>query len=394
MQRTLEVKDVTTETPETARIKTSEVTIEDQQGRIRALGNAGSSKTSRAFRWFYDRFIAWWLPIPNGNEDLVKISEKEMKLEHRAERLNQLEELYNSKEREIERLKVRVAALSERRVKKNQSKVEDTLSENRQSKVEEDFANFFDETRMDALEKMEKSYSFEKQIEIDIYCPRLLCLIFEAAYEKMEEARRAMFELGKEVTRGFIQLTPDEIKLITGCKRTGVSETSITYPVCLGRQESQYPVEAVDGLMMILKETAPNCNLDCLVEDVIQVVEKKWHRWQEEEELVRNCLLSHAVSHLHKPLFQEYIKASIRLTWRMVTQTPPLRLEYQSLYLQQCHKKMGYHTSPEVRTLVKGTPDQHQEEEIACYLWPGLFDGDGRCIRKGEVLCKIKGNTE
>ena len=55
---------------------------------------------------------------------------------------------------------------------------------------------------------------------------------------------------------------------------------------------------------------------------------------------------------------------------------------------------MGYHMSLEVRTLVKGTPDQHQEEEIACYLWPGLFDAEGRCIRKGEVLCKIKGNTE
>ena len=76
----------------------------------------------------------------------------------------------------------RVATLSERRVKQNQSKVEDTLSENRQSKVEEDFANFFDETRMDALEKMEKSYSFKKQIEIDIYCPRLLCLIFEVCF--------------------------------------------------------------------------------------------------------------------------------------------------------------------------------------------------------------------
>ena len=121
---------------------------------------------------------------------------------------------------------------------------------------------------------------------------------------------------------------------------------------------------------------------------------EKWNRWQEKEKLLRNSRLSRAVGHLHKPLFQEYIKASIRLTWRMVTQTPPLRLEYQSLYLQQCHKKMGYHMSPEVRTLVKGTPDQHQEEEIACYLWPGLFDGEGRCIRKGEVLCKIKRNTE
>ena len=76
-------------------------------------------------------------------------------------------------------LSCRVAALSERRVKQNQSKVEDTLSENRQSKVEEDFANFFDETRMDALEKMQTSFSFKEQLEVDVYFPRLLCLVFE-----------------------------------------------------------------------------------------------------------------------------------------------------------------------------------------------------------------------
>ena len=124
-------------------------------------------------------------------------------------------------------------------------------------------------------------------------------------------------------------------------------------------------------------------------QDVIQAAKWKWSRWQEKEILVRNSQISHAVSQLHKPLFQEYIKASIQLTWRMVTQTPPLRLEYHSSHLQRYHKNMGYHMSPEVRMLVKGTPDQHQEEEIACYLWPGLFDGEGRCIRKGEVLCKI-----
>ena len=76
-------------------------------------------------------------------------------------------------------LSCRVAALSERRVKQNQSKVEDTLSKNRQSKVEEDFANFFDETRMDTFEKMQTSCSFKEQLEVDVYCPRLLCLVFE-----------------------------------------------------------------------------------------------------------------------------------------------------------------------------------------------------------------------
>ena len=43
----------------------------------------------------------------------------------------------------------------------------------------------------------------------------------------MEEARRAIYELGKEVTRGFIQLTPDEIKLITGCKRVRQKKSTL-----------------------------------------------------------------------------------------------------------------------------------------------------------------------
>ena len=74
----------------------------------------------------------------------------------------------------------RVASLSEKRVKQDQSKVEDTLSLNRQSKVEEDFANFFDDARMDAREKIQTFFSLREKIDVDdIYYPRLACLIFE-----------------------------------------------------------------------------------------------------------------------------------------------------------------------------------------------------------------------
>ena len=39
------------------------------------------------YRWLYDRVIAWWFPIPSGNEDLlVKITEKEKELEQQAKR--------------------------------------------------------------------------------------------------------------------------------------------------------------------------------------------------------------------------------------------------------------------------------------------------------------------
>ena len=72
----------------------------------------------------------------------------------------------------------------------------------------------------------------------------------------------------------------------------------------------------------------------------------------------------------------------------MATQVPALRIEYRSSYLESHHKKTGYH--PLVRAKGRVSKDQVPVEEIACYLWPGLFDGGGRLIRAGEVLCRIK----
>ena len=55
----------------------------------------------------------------------------------------------------------RLASLSEKRVKQDQSKVEDTLSLNIQSKVEEDFAKFIDEARIDV--KIESRHSVNQK---------------------------------------------------------------------------------------------------------------------------------------------------------------------------------------------------------------------------------------
>ena len=71
----------------------------------------------------------------------------------------------------------------------------------------------------------------------------------------------------------------------------------------------------------------------------------------------------------------------------MVTQVPALKIEYWSPHLQTYHKKMGYH--PHLCAIGRVYQGQVPVEEIACYLWPGLFDGGGRLIRAGEVLCRI-----
>lgn len=67
-----------------------------------------------------------------------------------------------------------------------------------------------------------------------------------------------------------------------------------------------------------------------------------------------------------------------------------MHIEYSSVKLQDIHKKIGYHSSPDMCMTNNGSSAQSQGEEIACYLWPGLLDGGGRLIRAGEVLCKIK----
>lgn len=68
-------------------------------------------------------------------------------------------------------------------MKQDQSNVEDTFSMNRQSKLEEDFANFIDEARIDACEYIQSAYQSSEEIDVHIYHPRLACLIFEVCVD-------------------------------------------------------------------------------------------------------------------------------------------------------------------------------------------------------------------
>lgn len=45
--------------------------------------------------------------------------------------------------------------------------------------MEQDYREFFDNERMDAIEKMQKVYGSEEVNDIGISYPRLACMIFE-----------------------------------------------------------------------------------------------------------------------------------------------------------------------------------------------------------------------
>lgn len=73
----------------------------------------------------------------------------------------------------------RIASLREKQVRQDRSKVEDNLSKNRQSTLEVDFKNFFDEARMDACDIIQLFYNSEAETDVLIYYLRLACLMFE-----------------------------------------------------------------------------------------------------------------------------------------------------------------------------------------------------------------------
>lgn len=125
-----------------------------------------------------------------------------------------------------------------------------------------------------------------------------------------------------------------------------------------------------------------------IFQDAAQFVWSKWGAWQKED---RHLQLLPDRYILHDSAVVTYIKSCIRLAWRMLTQIPPMEIEYKSMYLQNAiHTKIGYYNSPYMFTKETGPSGHGQGEKIACYLWPGLLDGGGRVIRAAEVLCKIK----
>lgn len=72
----------------------------------------------------------------------------------------------------------------------------------------------------------------------------------------------------------------------------------------------------------------------------------------------------------------KYMDFCCRFSWRMVTQVPPLKLDYQSQQFDERSHVQG----------VKSDKKQTSSSQIKCFLWPTLLDCEKRVIAKGEVL--------
>ncbi|KAJ7353766.1 hypothetical protein OS493_032637 [Desmophyllum pertusum] len=244
----------------------------------------------------------------------------------------------------------RLASGFEKRLKQDQRRVENTVEFNTPTDVEKDFMDFFDGERIDACDVMETTLKPEEEIELDLYYPRLACIIFVTAYEQVKESREAACDLFENVTRQLIDETPKlSQELCLKRKEGGYSaHFPITFDVSVAKKNQEISTDVVDGLMLCLKQTAHLCNLDFFENDVKEIVWEHWQKYLHED----GKPLLPALSQDVLIELSDYIRACIRLTWRMVTQMPPLQLEYKSIkFDKDIHKLTRSQCNTEIQSL-------------------------------------------
>lgn len=310
------------------------------------------------------------------------LSLKEMDLSKTKERLSNREKEVKSLKHDVQRYKSRLASMCEKRVNLDQRGVENVLSSNKPSEVESDFKDFFDNDREDARDVIQSIYESDEKVDVRLYYPRIVCTILVAAYEVTKNVKEAVVDLFKESTKKMVLQAPEVGRYFNLIR---MDDNFVFYPISIDVcDKSEKSSDVVDALLNSLKEYAHTCNLECLEKDVSEFAWKIWSEWYEESS---SFTLAPSLKVLTE--LRGYIRACVRLTWRMVTQLPPLRLEYNSSAFDHCiHRKFLYSISSKENQADGDT----SVEEIACYLWPGLFDGGRKLICPGLVLCKMQQN--
>ncbi|XP_066030249.1 uncharacterized protein [Pocillopora verrucosa] len=275
-----------------------------------------------------------------------------------------------TKDREIESLIKRVAGFNEMQTKRDQRNVEDTLSLNRPSLVERDFWQLKTEERVDALEVLRKRY----ENEIDVFPEILTCIIFEAIYEHMLETRSLMVEGCKEITKMAVKDGPWLGRHFL-TRKDRREEASVNLLIKLHSRGSDCPRQVMDSLLLAIKESASELDVDEFTKDpFLKQIDVKCEHVSGKR-LLRKIPWEELLLDL-----ADYVKKLVKLTWRMVTQLPPLRLEYhKTTFNSQYHIMAGSDHKDKVGK---------DHEKPVCYLWPGLLDGGGRVIRVGEVTVR------
>ncbi|XP_022801912.1 uncharacterized protein LOC111339505 isoform X1 [Stylophora pistillata] len=320
----------------------------------------------------------------NASEKKVASKEEFCKrLNYEKEKLNnKFTKEIKAKENQLNDSRKRLALSFEKRLKQDQRRVQNFVESNTPSDIEKDFQEFFDGERLDAYDDIEFVLSPSGENDVKIYYPRLACLIFEIAYEQVKEARDASCDLFQNITGQLIKEAPRMCQEMCHARKSGASaQLQETFNLLPGRKNKGTSTDVLDGMMLSLKENSHLSDLKCFEEDVKESVREQWKKLASKTE--RSFLPTPSEDVLTR--LGDYIKACIRLTWRIVTQVPPMQLEYKAVQFDNnLHKLARFQQRVEY---FRGA-DQLSGKVIACYLWPALLEAGGRIIFPAEVMCE------
>ncbi|XP_058940404.2 trichohyalin isoform X2 [Pocillopora verrucosa] len=294
--------------------------------------------------------------------------------------LKKTKQALEEKRRELDRFKERHAAFSEKRVRSDQRRTENTLSTNRQSQLENDYViEFKDGTRVDAIDiiyrKTSRSRGNKSTSAEYLKCCRLACLIFEVAYGSVLSIKKTFATFTSAVIEVLVTEAP------------AIGSDTKSFPLwkvqCGHTRDVVFATQdAVAEVMVLVKEGAKNHNLHFLEEDVMSSICSIWleHFLQRKQllpEYDRNILHS----------LKDYIQYCIQFAWCAVTQVPPLKIDHTTtVYSSKSHIiSQAFSLTDQDRGRSRRSYSS-EARNIICYLWPTLLDCDGKVISKGEVI--------
>ena len=91
---------------------------------------------------------------------------------------------------------------------------------------------------------------------------------------------------------------------------------------------------------------------------------------------------------------KSYIEYCTQFSWRIVTQVPPLKIDYKSSTFNP-----AYHNVSQafLSSATQHTPQRwasaQDRKHVKCYVWPTLHDCDNRVIEKGDIVLAEHGTS-
>lgn len=293
--------------------------------------------------------------------------------------ISRTRELLEEKQTEVQRLRERNAAMAERKFIMDQRRTENTLSSNRQSDLEREYKDDFrDGTRVDAIDTIEAKLSQHKKkgqssITDQLQAYRLACFIFEISYEGASKARENFISYYSSVLETLVTEAPT-VGSMPDSKFKKLFEANSS-------RKSTVSQDLLNEVMVLVKEGAVKHNLETLVKTVKKELKDKWKENGKKGEVIPNY-----DKNLKNDL-KSYIEYCTQFAWRMVTQVPPLKVDYKSsTFNPSYHTKSQAFASPVQQSTTGRWVDSRERKQIKCYVWPALFDADNRVIEKGEVV--------